>query len=556
MEDLAEEWAAPESPDLVTTDGLPSKKPKKTRRVVVNVAFTKYNLVRQVAQQEFRWKLSRVPEDEEWDLLWSDTGIPPERLARMKLYQKINHFPGMFALARKNCLAQNLNAMQRAFPEAYDFYPATWLIPTELAELKQHATQHPGQVYIVKPEASCQGRGIYLTADVEKFKVTDRCVVQAYLDKPYLLEGLKFDLRLYVLVTGCDPLRVFIHEEGLVRFATEAYRRPDPRNFAKEFVHLTNYAINKHHAAYSRSQCGHKRTLSSLRELFASHDIPFGPIWDDISDLVLKTLCSVQPQLAHTYKLCQPLDVYNGMCFEILGFDVILDHTLKPWLLEVNHSPSFSTDSAVDQFVKFSVISQALRLVRVSSKFRKQCLAKKRLEIIRRSTFGKVDAPADREAKRAKAQQARDLWELRHLGNYQQIALTEACQQYIDAALAAWGGGARPRTRSAAPQPRAELPPRVAAKEMRRPVSPSFLERLSKPLKRDVQAGPIIYTPKRGAPSSRLQSAEPRGFDTMLRVFLGEQPMTIKSVMPEELAPYKTFRPSPVKRGIYRFGTK
>jgi tubulin polyglutamylase TTLL6/13 len=42
----------------------------------------------------------------------------------------------------------------------------------------------------------------------------------------------------------------------------------------------------------------------------------------------------------------------NNMCFEVLGMDVILDHKLKPYLLEVNHSPSFTTDTPLDSAIK------------------------------------------------------------------------------------------------------------------------------------------------------------------------------------------------------------
>ena len=50
------------------------------------------------------------------------------------------------------------------------------------------------------------------------------------------------------------------------------------------------------------------------------------------------------------------------MCFEILGFDIILDYKLKPWLLEINYTPSFSTDTPLDQRIKSGVIKDALKL--------------------------------------------------------------------------------------------------------------------------------------------------------------------------------------------------
>ena len=79
---------------------------------------------------------------------------------------------------------------------------------------------------IVKPEASCQGKGIYLTREIDEIG-EDHCVVQEYIDKPFLMEKMKFDLRLYVLVTGVDPLRIYLSKEGLARLSVKMYDEVD-----------------------------------------------------------------------------------------------------------------------------------------------------------------------------------------------------------------------------------------------------------------------------------------------------------------------------------------
>ena len=63
----------------------------------------------------------------------------------------------------------------------------------------------------MKPESMSQGKGIYLTRKIEDIDPTQHCVVQRYLSKPYLIDGLKFDMRIYVLVAGVDPLRVHVY---------------------------------------------------------------------------------------------------------------------------------------------------------------------------------------------------------------------------------------------------------------------------------------------------------------------------------------------------------
>ena len=54
------------------------------------------------------------------------------------------------------------------------------------------------------------------------------------------------------------------------------------------------------------------------------------------------------------------------MCFEILGFDIFLDQKLRPWILEVNHTPSFTTDTPLDLKIKKGVITDSLHLLNLS----------------------------------------------------------------------------------------------------------------------------------------------------------------------------------------------
>ena len=75
-----------------------------------------------------------------------------------------------------------------------------------------------------------------------------------------------------------------------------------------------------------------------------------------IDDIIVKTLISIQPDLLHNYRTCQPGDQYNNMCFEILGFDIIINKKGVPQLLEVNHAPSFNDDTNLDRIVKSQLL--------------------------------------------------------------------------------------------------------------------------------------------------------------------------------------------------------
>ncbi|XP_027427056.2 neugrin isoform X3 [Zalophus californianus] len=339
------------------------KRRRKRRPLAINLTNCKYESVRRAARM---CGLKEVGEDEEWTVYWTDCSVSLERVMDMKRFQKINHFPGMTEICRKDLLARNLNRMQKLYPTEYNIFPRTWCLPADFGDFQSYGRQRKSRTYICKPDSGCQGRGIFITRNPREIKPGEHMICQQYISKPFLIDGFKFDMRIYVLITSCDPLRIFMYEEGLARFATVPYVEPSQSNLDDVCMHLTNYAINKHNENFVRDDAvGSKRKLSMLNTSLREHGYDPRELWGDIEDIIIKTIISAHSVLRHNYRTCFPqyLTGSTCACFEILGFDILLDHKLKPWLLEVNHSPSFTTDSRLDREVKDTLLCDTMTLV-------------------------------------------------------------------------------------------------------------------------------------------------------------------------------------------------
>ena len=57
--------------------------------------------------------------------------------------------------------------------------------------------------------------------------------------------------------------------------------------------------------------------------------------------------------------------MHKSNCFELLGYDVLIDQDLKPWLMEVNLSPSLATESPLDLKIKSQLFVDTMNLVSV-----------------------------------------------------------------------------------------------------------------------------------------------------------------------------------------------
>lgn len=138
-------------------------------------------------------------------------------------------------------------------------------------------------------------------------------------------------------------------------------------------MHLTNYSINKLSANYTSNEdasaCqGHKWTLKSLWTYLADQGVNTQRLWGALRNLVLRTILAGEHAI-HQMSKTNVGSKYN--CFELFGVDVILDSELKPWLLEVNISPSLHSASPLDLFVKGPLVTALLNtaLYQVPPKF-------------------------------------------------------------------------------------------------------------------------------------------------------------------------------------------
>ncbi|XP_052697237.1 tubulin polyglutamylase ttll6-like isoform X33 [Crassostrea angulata] len=406
------------------------KKKKKKKIYYICLTNCKYDVVRRVSR---KFGFKEVSDDEDWTLYWTDYSVALERVMEMKKYQKINHFPGMSEICRKDLLARNLNRMNKMFPKEYNIFPKTWCLPADYGDFLAYTRQKKNKTYILKPETGCQGRGIWVTRNPKEIKPHEHMICQQYMAKPFLIDGFKFDLRIYTLVTSCDPLRIFLFKDGLARFATNKYIEPTHNNVDNVFMHLTNYAINKHSEDFIRDdEAGSKRRISTINRYLRDKGYDVDKMWADIDDVIIKTLISAHSILKHNYRTCFPNHVKGSACFEILGFDVLLDRKLRPQVLEVNHSPSFNTDSELDREIKGALVWDSLNLVNFGACDRRKCIEEEKRRIKDRLLGRGVKKETREELEIAQAQylEVLERYENNHLGNFRRIYPNPGYEKY------------------------------------------------------------------------------------------------------------------------------
>ncbi|MBN3288143.1 TTLL6 polyglutamylase, partial [Polyodon spathula] len=354
----------------------------------------------------------------------------------MKRYQKINHFPGMSEICRKDLLARNMNRMRKLFPKEYNIFPRTWCLPADYNDFSAYSRAKKHKTYICKPDSGCQGRGIFLTKSTRDIRPGEDMICQVYISKPFIIDSFKFDLRIYVLVTSCDPFRIFVHSEGLARFCTTKYCDPSHSNVDNVCMHLTNYAINKHSDNFVRNDdTGSKRcellncAVNGMISLSLCLPAPL-PFSLSLPFPLPALPISLSLSLSLSPSLFLPLSPFLFL-FLSLSFSI----KLVWWLadLQVNHSPSFTTDSQLDREVKDALLFDTLSLINLGACDRRRAQEEERRRVQERllqQSRSREDRNEELKQSQAAWLQHMERYEAAHLGGFRKIYPCEDSEKY------------------------------------------------------------------------------------------------------------------------------
>lgn len=299
----------------------------------------------------------------DWNAIWEKHMKSPG-FRTIRSHQKYNHMPGSFRIGRKDSMWKNIhNNMKKFGSKEFGFMQKSYIMPEDLESLRKVWPKNATKLtkWIVKPPASARGAGIRIVNKWSQFPKDRPLVIQKYIERPLLINDNKFDLRLYVVLTSINPLRIYMYKDGLVRFASVKYSS-ELTSLDDRCMHLTNYSINKFSENYSKNEdfnaCqGHKWTLQSLWSCLENRGVNTNHLWATLRNLVIKSIISGESGLNRMYR--QNVNFrYN--CFELFGFDVLLDENMIPWLLEINISPSLHSELPLDLHVKGPLIQAVL----------------------------------------------------------------------------------------------------------------------------------------------------------------------------------------------------
>ncbi|KAJ3411751.1 putative tubulin polyglutamylase ttll1 [Chytridiales sp. JEL 0842] len=297
--------------------------------------------------------------EEDWNFYWAGvqtfrTITSLESGYRLADNQIINHFPNHLELTKKDLMVKNIKRYRKevekndslATETKYkyiDFLPMTYTLPGDYNLFAEEFRKNPSSVWIMKPTDKARGIGIFIINKLQQIKKWSR---------DNKMQWSYANCKDTVLVTSWRPLVAYKHAQGFSRFCAVKYTS-DVSNLDNNFMHLTNVSIQKFGEDYNENNGGKWSLKNLLLYLQATRGkAATQKLVEDIDSIFIHSLRAVQQLMTN-----------DRHCFECYGYDIIVDENLRPWLIEVNASPSLSATTVSDRLMKHCLINDILNIV-------------------------------------------------------------------------------------------------------------------------------------------------------------------------------------------------
>ena len=175
-------------------------------------------------------------------------------------------------------------------------------------------------------------------------------IIQKYLDNPLLYKKRKFDIRCFVLLDS--NLNLYYCKEGHLKGSSELYNVEN----SNKFIHITNYSFQKKTSNFEKYEYGNEISYEAFKQFLKEEGFPpdkFNTMIEDMKFLIKISFKSVSKKIYKTSDV---------LCFELFGYDFIIDNEFKPWILEINNNPGLGISSPVIQKIIPRMIDDAFRL--------------------------------------------------------------------------------------------------------------------------------------------------------------------------------------------------
>ncbi|XP_022827125.1 tubulin polyglutamylase TTLL7 isoform X2 [Spodoptera litura] len=263
-----------------------------------------------------------------WDLLWSyPNPFTDINLKKLSGNQKVNHFPGTGFITCKVELATSQS----------DFIPKAFRLPKDKNDFLKYAENNKDALFVQKHN---NHRNVHLKNVTEIDLSNNKTFVQEFIQRPFLVDGHKFDIGVYVVLESVNPLRVYWYKgDILFRFCPTKYYPFDPSNVDKYVIgddYLPTWEVPS--LAHPYTALG-----NTMKETFDIYARSVGKdttkMWQDVQAAITEIFIMKESIIDDKFKAYSSPENF----FEMMRFDLIVDENLKVYLLEANMGPNLSS---------------------------------------------------------------------------------------------------------------------------------------------------------------------------------------------------------------------